>query len=264
MAKTAQPVGDADPKKLGKGTIALVVLLGLLAGGAILALTRRSSSSHIDGRTGEPVAGGTDLGGSETGELDPGSIAIKPFHGVQLPTSSAGPKHASGDRVWGFAHSPEGAALAAIHIPYRVGSSAGPKVFEPSIQDQVVGADKQAFLANIRSEYDQELAAERDLGPNGELLSTFARAQRERSGPWAYRVDAYSPSTASVNVLLRSVPSGSDPLLINMAYTLKWVENDWRLVAPLNGEWASVSRSVPSVPADYVLIGTSLTSERGQ
>ncbi|WP_239309693.1 type IV secretory system conjugative DNA transfer family protein, partial [Frankia sp. Cj3] len=61
------------------------------------------------------------------------------FHGFALPVSpTAGPHILADDRASGFAHTPLGAALAAINIGFRTGSSVSPFVFEPTIEDVAV------------------------------------------------------------------------------------------------------------------------------
>jgi len=142
--------------------------------------------------------------------------------------------------------------LAAIHLAYRVGSTPGPAVFIPTITKQVVGVDKERFLSNIQQEYDTN-RARYGAGAGGELTTDIANARRDHSGMWAYRVEFFDPSTSTVQILLRAVPAGV-PIYINLALALRWVNGDWRLEAPLNGQWSSVARQMPSVPDGYALL----------
>jgi hypothetical protein len=208
-------------------------------------------------KTTSPSRGGgaqtTGKGGQEAATLTADNVTFEDFYGVALPKSDAGPAKVTNGRALGFEHSPNGAVLVAIHILYRASASPGPSVFEPTVKDQVVGPDRDTFLSKIQRDY--AAAAPSGTGPNGELAGTADQARAIQSKVWAYRVDAYDSSVASVQVLLRSMPGGTGPLYVNLALTVKWIDGDWRLVAPLNGEFASVSRQVSDVPQSYVVIG---------
>jgi hypothetical protein len=57
-------------------------------------------------------------------------------------------------------------------------------------------------------------------------------------------------------VLLRQlVPGTSTYAYINFALTVQWSDGDWRLVAPLNGEFSSVAQHLAEVPPSYIVIG---------
>src|SRR5690606_3480837 len=66
-----------------------------------------------------------------------------------------GPRSLNGGRAVGFARTPLGALLAAVHIAVRANPQWGPKVFEPTIGDQVIGPDAEALLASTREAYDR-------------------------------------------------------------------------------------------------------------
>lgn len=232
------------------------VVLALVAAVALAVVLRSGDDGETNGRS----PSGNSEGRAEQGASDRSvatltaeNVKFQEFFGVQLPTTSAGPRQIEGNRAVGFEHSPDGAVLAAIHILYRASASPGPAVFEPTIREQMVGSDRDAFLAKIQRDYGT--AATAGTAPGGELAGAADQAKAIQSSVWAYRLDLYDPAGVSVQVLLRSVPSGSGPLFVNMGLSVKWVDGDWRLVAPLNGEFASVARQVPEVPAGYVVIG---------
>jgi hypothetical protein len=53
------------------------------------------------------------------------------FHGIQLPQSAeSGPRHTRGGLAWGFAHTQEGALLAAINIAVRTAAQWGPGIYQ--------------------------------------------------------------------------------------------------------------------------------------
>jgi hypothetical protein len=120
---------------------------------------------------------------------------------------------------------------------------------------QCVDRLRTRLLARVQQGYAEGAATAR-TGPNGELLAPFEKAAREQSGVWAYRIDSYTASSALVNLLLRTVPAGT-PAYVNLALTVQWIDGDWRLVAPLNGDLAGGTQQVPDVPAGYVVLGKS-------
>lgn len=213
--------------------------------------------------TGAGTGGGGDVGvgaspGGKAGDgvhpLDSTTAIWRDFDGVSLPTSAAGPHRVEGGRAFGFDRSPDGAVLAAIHIFSRASALYGPQVFEPTIAEQVTGSDKAQFLSTVEGEYATDKSLH-GVGPRGEITYDIETGRREQAGPWAYRLDGFDPSLTNVHVLLRSVPMGSSPVYVDMAFAIKWAEDDWRLTAPLNGQWTSISRQLTDIPAGYTVIG---------
>lgn len=241
----------------------VVALLALVIVGAVVFVVRGGGPGTSSARSpviptessGNPGQNSGQVAAPSGEKLTSDGVSWSDFHGIPVPTSSAGPRNVDGARASGFARSPAGAVLAAIHISYRVGSSAGPAVFEPTIAAQVVGADKDKFLATTEASYSAD-AGRYGAASDGSLPSEFARAVREGSRVWAYRTDAYDSSLASIHVLSRTQTVGAtDPTYVDFAYTVRWVDGDWRLVAPLNGDWRSVTTATRTVPNDYIVIG---------
>ena len=208
----------------------------------------RSPSGSSEGRANE---GASDR---SVATLTAENVKFEEFFGVQLPSSPAGPKDTTAGRATGFDRSEAGAVLAAMHIFARSEIPSGPAVFEPTIQQQVVGPDRDKLLANSQRGYSEAAAA--GTGPNGELSREVQQAQTNRVGVWAYRIDSYSNDQSAVNLLLRQLdPGTSSYAYINFALTVQWAEGDWRLVAPLNGEFSSAAQRISEVPPSYVVIG---------
>jgi hypothetical protein len=214
------------------------------------------------GRGGQKIKDGSRSGGAERPasqgsaaySLTADNVVFQEFFGTELPTSSsAGPRETPDSRALGFSHSEAGAVLAAVHIASRSQNAVGPAVFEPTIKEQVVGEDRDKLLSVTQQAYT-EAAATSSTGPHGEITSAFEKARQQRSGVWAYRVDSYTESLAVVNLLLRTVPSGT-AAYVNLPLTVRWVDGDWRLVAPVNGELGAGSQQLNDVPAGYVVIG---------
>jgi hypothetical protein len=241
----------------------VVALLALVIAGGVVFFLRDGGSGNPSARppaTPADPAGGasaTTVAKATSETLASGTVTWSDFHGLPIPVSPAGPANSSAGRASGFAHSPAGAALAAINIPYRAASSPGPAVFEPTIGEQMVGVDKEKFLASVEAEYAAS-KSRYGAASDGSITADFDRARRESSRVWAYRVDAYDVSIATVHVLLSTVTVGATtPTYVDLAYTVRWVDGDWRLVAPLNGSWASISTPVRDVPTNYVVVGRS-------
>jgi hypothetical protein len=239
----------------------VVALLALVIVGGVVFFVRDGGSGNPSARppviTPESPGGGTNgtIPKAALETLGGDSVSWSDFHGIPIPTSPAGPATVSGGRASGFAHGPAGAALAAIHIPFRAASSAGPAVFEPTISEQMVGADKEKFLAGVEAEYSAS-RSRYGAALDGSITADFDRARRDSSRVWAYRIDAYDASIATVHVLLSTVTVGSTvPTYVDLAYTVRWADGDWRLVAPLNGSWGSISTPVREVPNNYVVVG---------
>lgn len=228
------------------GVVGLAVLVAVFVG--VVALRSESQQSDVPGRAGEPPAAAVPR---PEERLTAENVKWREFAGAAVPASSAGPRLEQGGRALGFDRSPAGAVLAASNLIYRASSGGGPEVYRTTIAEQVVGADKEKLLSNIEAEYKDEKAngAPDPLSPQG-----IARTRALKSGVWAYRLDLYGEDAATVNVLLRSVPAGG-PNYVNLALSVKWINDDWRLVAPLNGQWPSVSRTVPAVPEGYTVLG---------
>lgn len=239
----------------------VVALLALVIVGGVVFFIRGGGSGTPSARppvtpTESPSPTSSGPGSKPADEnLTTDVVKWSDFHGVPIPTSPAGPLRVEGGRAWGFARTPAGAALAAMHIPYRTSSSVGPAVFEPTISEQVVGVDKPKLLAMAQADYDAD-RGRYGAASDGSITSDFARAVREGSRVWAYRIDAYDSSVASLHVLTRTVTVGAtEPTYVDFAYTVRWVDGDWRIVAPLNGDWHSVATAARSVPNDYVVVG---------
>lgn len=183
-------------------------------------------------------------------------VSWSKFFATSLPAASAGPHEISENRAREFDRTAAGAVLAAIHIGARIGTTAGPAVFEPTIREQVVGADKDRLLGQVQASYD-EARSRYGVGPSGEIeYPAVERAATANSWVAAYRVDLFTPEAATVQLLLRTVaPGTTNPFFVNLATNVRWVEGDWRLVAPVDGNQATGSSRVQEPPAGYVLLG---------
>ncbi len=244
-------------------TVALAIVAGAVA--MVVALVA-VLMLRGGGEGAEPAPGGEagsaagDPGGTSPAPaaevLNADTVVWQDLFGIPVPAGPPRPREVAGNRTTGFEQSPAGAVLAAINIMYQTQPSIGPAVFEPTIAEQVVGDDKATWLAKLKESYAEDKAQGRQTGPHGELIDALAQATREKSQVWGYRVDAYDSAAASVQVLMRTEPVGLvEPVFVNLALTVQWVEGDWRLVAPVDGDPSTGASQVDDVPKGYVVLG---------
>ena len=167
-------------------------------------------------------------------------ITWQDFHGVRLPLSDLdGPRVLDHDRAKGFSRTREGALLAALHIGVRANSRWGPTVFEPTITEQVVGPDAGRLLEQTRTTYEE---SRQEAGlPQG---SPLGKAYVDEE---AYRWESYAADAATVDI----VSAGPDPRGTTVRATTRiqvvWRDGDWRVVAPLDGDWGNAATELKSL-----------------
>ena len=158
------------------------------------------------------------------------------YNGVLLPTSATdGPRDQSNGLAIGFSHTPRGALLAAVNIGVRAEPDWGPDIFEPTINDQVIGPDRTALLANCRAYYPQAAAQGLD-SPVEE----------------GFRWKAYTRHAATVDILIATPTNGAGSAMRYGSTPVRvvWKAGDWRVVAPPHGNWGSTAHLVTPT-ADY-------------
>ncbi len=162
------------------------------------------------------------------------------FHGVRLPLSDVdGPRRLDHDRAAGFARTRQGALLAALHIAVRANAQWGPDVFEPTIAEQVTGPDADKLLEETRTQYEQ---SRREAGlPNGSALGVAYVAEE------AYRWQSYTPDAATVDLVSAGPsPAGTTVRAVTRVQVV-WRGGDWRVVAPLGGDWGNAAGPLTSL-----------------
>ncbi|MBA9002869.1 hypothetical protein [Thermomonospora cellulosilytica] len=179
----------------------------------------------------EPEPTATRPERSPAPSLEP-EIRWADYSGMALPVSpAAGPFHVRDRLASGFARTPQGALLAAVHITVRSAAQWGPKVFEPTITEQVIGPEQTALLAVARSAYERQREAanvsEGDpLGPGHAVIE-------------AYRWLAYSPDLATVDIVSAGPGPHGTTVRASTRVQVKWDNGDWRVLAPPGGDWAN-------------------------
>ncbi|MGI8333651.1 hypothetical protein ACRYCC_27190 [Actinomadura scrupuli] len=171
-------------------------------------------------------------------DIDLAAVTWADYSGlVRLPTSATdGPRDPSNGLARGFARTPLGALLAAMNIAERANAVWGPAVFEATIKHQVIGGDADAMLAGTREQYE-DLRQEAAVDEGAPLGRPVAQIE-------AYRWQGYTPAEATVDMV--TARRGDDDLTYRMATRIqvRWEDNDWRVLAPPGGAWASSATRV--------------------
>ncbi|HVT70457.1 MAG TPA: hypothetical protein VHF26_22115 [Trebonia sp.] len=157
--------------------------------------------------------------------------------GYEVPVSdSAGPRSAMARLASGFADTPAGALVAAANIVTRTAWQMGPDVFGPTIEKQVTGPDAMALLQNDTATYDQDSSQIPEISAYPQLI--------------AYAPVAYTPGDAVFALVAGVTGPGGAALYDVSTAEVRWIDGDWRLVAPADGTWTG--SYIPS-PDGYTL-----------
>ncbi len=216
-------------------TVAVVVVGGGVLVGAVVPPVFRTAPK------GTPVVVRTTTHAEQivnTPQVSFTGVSWRDYHGVLLPYSvQDGPHKTTDDLAAGFARTPRGALLAAVHIAVRAGMQWGTKVFEPTIERQVIGPDTDVLMDSTREGYEKR----RGNRPEGEPLG---RGYVVLEG---FRWLGYTPEAASVD-LLSAGPGDSDVTVRAVTrLQLRWQDGDWRVVAPPGGTWAGAAAPITSL-----------------
>ncbi|MFD0906089.1 hypothetical protein, partial [Actinomadura sediminis] len=163
-------------------------------------------------------------------------VAWRDYHGVLLPHAADGPRESGDGPAFGFARSPRGALLAAVHIVVRAHALWGPRVFEPTIRNQVIGPDTAALLEATQRSYDRH----RGDRPYGEALG---RAYMVVEG---FRWLGYSPRSATLDLVTAGPGDSNVTVRAAIRVQVRWENGDWRVVAPPGGSWGGSAVSIAS------------------
>jgi hypothetical protein len=163
--------------------------------------------------------------------------------GVTLPFSTShGPQQHDGDRGYGFARTPTGALLAALHLAVQVSPQSGPDVFAATLAEQVTGPDAAVFAHEVHSQYER--LHEQAALPYGQpLCPIYGRFV-------GLRLDSYHEQAASLRLLLEAPGPDGVAQLAAVIVQVSWLDGDWRLVAPPHGDWSRVSSLQPASALD--------------
>ncbi|CCF64329.1 hypothetical protein [Nocardia cyriacigeorgica] len=149
-------------------------------------------------------------------------------YGASVPFSTSdGPTRIEDGLAVGYAHTPQGAALAAAQITYRLNA-------RPAHRDlyvRQVRASAQQIAA-----YDRALEADRLPEQQPESVTRYFVA------PDAFKVDDYADDMAIVRLATRAQVVDGKQLWVAMRMIMVWDAGDWRL-KPTTSE---------NPPAEYI------------
>ncbi|MEH1124721.1 hypothetical protein [Micromonospora sp. CPCC 206061] len=224
--------------------IATAVVAVALAGIGGLAVWGGGDGSPPPAATSSSAAPSDGFGSalSETRSAtdDLGTVTWVDVRGMALPVSARyGPATVAEGRAWGFAHNRFGSVMAATHIAVRADAIVGPRVYRPTIDQQVIGTDVDALASNVDSEYEGR-RAEAGVAAGDPLPGTHASLA-------GYRVESYTDQAAFLRLLIASPgPNAQGTVYVDFRIEVRWAEGDWRLVAPPGGRWQNATGQAPS------------------
>lgn len=229
----------------------LVLVAGGLALVAVLLVGILIGRSGDDGSAAPPVVPPPLPSTSTSGASVPGTAPASPEPtptlatlgpvdtemydvpgGLRLPRSpSAGPTNTDNFLASGFAHTPLGAVVAAVNIAARTNGYLGEPIYRPTIERQVVGPDQQAVLRRAERTGQRQIP-----GPEDRVEDANVRI-------YGFTIDAYNPEESTVSYLLVGPVDGTITHVV-IQVTMRWADDDWRLVAPASGDFSARSRIV--------------------
>jgi len=236
-------------RRLRPSGVAAVALTLIVAGSAVAAQIHGSPKPDQPHSPPSPPPAAAPVG-SAPATAEP-SMAVQPelrwpldtrlrsVAGLDLPVSAtSGPLDTNRGRARRFAHTQPGAVLAGLHLLVRTSPQVGPALWGPTLDEQVVGLDHNAYVAAVRRDYEN--ARERLQLPADAPLGVIYASIR------GIRVDAYSPQACSMRVLIEA--PGADGVILRAATVVQvsWSGSDWQLVAPPGGDWARVRTYLPA------------------
>ncbi|WP_324189357.1 hypothetical protein [Nocardia otitidiscaviarum] len=161
----------------------------------------------------------------------PADIHWETWQGVRLPFGGKDGPTRVAEAALGYSHTPQGAALAAIHHTVRISLAPDATWSKIAAQTLVPGPGKDEWvLARARISVTQPASAE--------LAPRIA----------AYRFTAYAEDRAQL--LVYSIYS--DNSISANTQTVVWSHDDWRLLLPDPALKSVVVEAVPDIPADAV------------
>lgn len=136
-------------------------------------------------------------------------------YGASVPFSTSdGPSRIEDGLAVGYAHTPQGAALAAAQITYRL--NARP-------------ADRDLYVRQVRVSAQQLTAYDRALDEDRLPAQQPERVTRYFVAPDAFRVENYADDLAIVRFASRGQVIDGRQLWVALRLVMVWDAGDWRL-----------------------------------
>lgn len=241
----------AGPARYGLIFLVSCIVVGLIGTSGVAIFAGGADASPEPGSTAvraeqPPAPAPQPPADPEPAEAD---VTAVTWQGYSMPVSpSAGPQRMTDTRATGFARTPLGAALAALHISVRMAPMTGPKVYRPAITEQVVGHDTTKQLAAVDTQYRQ-LAKVAGVSGGAPVIGA--------TPPFTgYRVRDYTDTTATVDLVVTNPYKNTD---LQYAIPVRWADGDWRIVfnpAATAGGWFTVTKPNPATSYQPFTKGT--------
>lgn len=164
----------------------------------------------------------------------PAQVRWQQFQGISLPISQAdGPKQSSVEAT-GFAHSGQGAVLAAINTSVRIAVAPDAQWAQIVKASVAPGAGRDAFMVNR--------AQVKIAG--GQTQDEFLPTVR------GYTLSDYSPERATFEVITQ-YPDGS---WLSTTESVIWRDGDWKLVVPDPNGQGTPAKSISGPPEGMTVL----------
>lgn len=157
----------------------------------------------------------------------PEGVSWELVNGIAVPVSeTAGPTQVDGPVHHGFAHTPEGALMAALQIWTRYGFSEGDGWHEVTMRQVMPGPGREVYV-----EAREKVGA---------ITAEPANGWGQVAG---FRFQSYSPQEAAIEV----VQEFDDETLQLTSYTVVWDGGDWRMKLQPDGDPGPYTSVVPDL-----------------
>ncbi|MEU8898305.1 hypothetical protein [Nocardia sp. NPDC048505] len=177
------------------------------------------------------VGCGSDTEAAPDLNAGPGGVRWQAYHGVQLPRTDQGPESEADGAATGFAHTPAGAAVAAITHTVRMSVAPDNQWAKVIAKEVVPGPARDEWSVN-----------------RVQLSITGPAAPEYAPRLLGYKITEYTPQRSAVDIYTEY----SDASKAVNHTTVEWYLDDWRLRLPDPGSTARPIDAITELPSDLV------------
>ncbi|MGH8879200.1 MAG: hypothetical protein ACRD0P_17970 [Stackebrandtia sp.] len=233
----------------GVVAVAIVAIAGVLLSGGRFGedLTTRWHNPPAGTPAATAAVDGPTHGAANGGEPP---LHYRTVAGIRLPVSAdLGPSDASRGLARGYARSHLGAVIAAGHIMARSQPHAGPRLFGPTIDRQVIDPKGDAFTRAVTNAYRQEKQrqhASEDAPLRPAVTGVVVGFRIEKVNP-REPAGIRRLSGAVIGLLIQQ----PGERFVDLRLEVRWFGGDWRLYAPAQPTWSKAATPVADTD-DYI------------